>query len=109
MDTNSLEKTDSVTYTNKSNIYQINNWILGDKKIGIKDNIYVIKTNVSTDTVNQIKYEKYSETIKCNSCFPFGDGSATVINYKGFSFQHEQMKYYDKDTLMIQKYRVPTM
>lgn len=103
LDTSSFEKIDSVTFTNESNIYQIYDWILGNKKIEIKDYSYIIKTNVSADTINKVKYEKYSKTIKCNSCFPFGDGSATVIDYRGFSFLHGSTKYNDKDTLMIKK------
>jgi hypothetical protein len=103
LDLNSIEKIDSISFFTESNIYKISKWILEDKKIEIKDYSYIIKTNVSADTINHINYEKYSKTIKCNSCFPFGDGSATVINYRGFSFQHVHTKYNDNDTLVIKK------
>jgi len=77
--------------------------MLNDRKIVIKDYNYIIKTNVSSDTIYNIKYEKYSKKVECNTCYPFGDGTATVITYKNFSYYFRQNKYEDKETLIIKK------
>ena len=103
LDKYSFKKVDSIIYDNGFYNYRIYNGILSNKEIEIKDYSYIIKTNVSEDTIDQVKYDKYSETIKCNKCFPFGDGSATVINFKGFSFRHGKFQYIDNDTLNIKK------
>jgi PBP1b-binding outer membrane lipoprotein LpoB len=103
-DTNSFKAIDSITYLYSiSNSFQLYNWMLNDKKIEIKDYNFIIKTNVSSDTIYQIRYEKYKEKIECNTCYPFGDGTATVTNYKNFSYYYRQNKYMDNDTLVIIK------
>jgi hypothetical protein len=103
-DTNSFKEIDSVVYLyGLSNSLHIYNWMLNDKEIEIKDFNFIIKTNVSSDTIYRIKYKKYIEKIECNTCYPFGNGSATVINYKDFSYYYRQNKYEEKDTLVIQK------
>jgi PBP1b-binding outer membrane lipoprotein LpoB len=103
-DTNSFKAIDSVTYLYSiSNSFQIYNWMLMDKKIELKDYSFIIKTNVSSDTICKIRYEKYKKKIECNTCYPFGDGIATVINYKNFSYYYRQNKYVDHDTLVIIK------
>ena len=103
LDTNSLKAFDSISYSNDLNELTIYHWFLENKKIEIKNYSYLIRTNASVDTINHIEYEKHSETIKCNICFPVGDGSATVITYSKFSFQHNRTKYMDNDTLIIKK------
>ena len=59
VDTNSFKPIGSVYF----NLYSISNtltiydWMLNDRKIVIKDYNYIIKTNVSSDTIYNIKYE----------------------------------------------------
>lgn len=77
--------------------------MLMDKKIELKEYNFIIKTNVSSDTISKIRYEKYKNKIECNTCYPFGDGTATVINFKNFSYYFRQNKYADHDTLVIIK------
>jgi PBP1b-binding outer membrane lipoprotein LpoB len=104
VDTNSFKAIDSVTYLySVSNSFRIYNWMLNDKKIELKDYSFIIKTIVSSDTIYQIRYEKYKKKIECNTCYPFGDGTATVINYKDFSYYYRHNKYVDNDTLVIIK------
>ena len=93
---------DSVLYTNQ-NYVRIENWMLNFKKIEIKDYSFILKTNFLIDTIKDISFEIYSKKINCNKCFPFGDGSATVTNYKNFSFVFKDIKYTDQDTLIIEK------
>lgn len=101
-DIHSSKLIDSVVYLYSiSNTFKIYNWMLLDKEIEIKDYNYIIRTDVSVDTINQIMYEKYNEKIECNTCYPFGDGTATVINYKNFSYYNKEIKYVDKDTVVI--------
>ena len=103
VDTSSFKTIDSIVYLYSiSNNFQIYNWMLRDKKIEIKDYNFIIKTNISSDTIYKIKYEKYNEKIECNTCYPFGDGTATVINYKNFSYCFRQNKYVN-ETLVIKK------
>ena len=105
VDTNSFKPIDSLSFNlySISNTLSIYDWMLNDREIEIKDYSYIVKTNVSSDTIYNIKYEKYSEKVECNTCYPFGDGTATVNTYKNFSYYFQQHKYEDKETLIIKK------
>jgi len=105
VDTNSFKPIGSVYFNlySLSNSLTIYDWMLNDRKIDIQDYNYIIKTNVSSDTIYKIRYEKYNEKVECNTCYPFGDGTATLINFRNFSYYFRQIKYEDKQSLTIKK------
>ncbi|HEY8402198.1 MAG TPA: hypothetical protein VIK89_13105 [Cytophagaceae bacterium] len=81
---------------------KLNERIVQGKTIEIKDYVFLVKTNVSTDTIYKVDYEKYSEEIECNKCFLRND-SETAIMYRDLSFHNNGIKYYQNDTLKIFK------
>lgn len=97
---------DSVKYNYFDNQFTINKWLMddvfGDKR-EFNQYCFVLKINSQCDTIKEINYDRTSEQITCNSCFPFGDGSATVTNHENLSFIINQKLYEDVDSVSISK------
>lgn len=64
--------------------------------------LFLIPGRIKTDTLSEISYSFQTEKINCNSCFPFGDGSATQTTIASFNanFNSKQLNNII-DTLFI--------
>lgn len=95
---------DSVETNYPKDEIEIDKWVLNsafDEKLEIKDYNFILKLKDRCDTLYNICYERYSEQIKCNKCFPFGNGDATVTNYRDLNFTYKDSLYMDGDTIII--------
>lgn len=89
---------------NKTPVITLNKWVMhevfGDKReFGQYD--YILHSTGSIDTLDAITYERTAEQIDCNTCFPFGDGSATVTDFKSLAFEINDQLYTAKDTVTL--------
>jgi hypothetical protein len=61
-----------------------NNFFEGE----LRDHYFIVEIGTRKDTINNIEYDLFSSTIKCNSCFPFGSEKVNVSDFENFSFSH---------------------
>jgi hypothetical protein len=65
---------------------------------------YVFHIAGDIDTLSEINYSLKSDKVECNSCFPFGDGSATQVSVDNFTYNFNQAVITSKtDTLILKK------
>ena len=63
---------------------------------------YVISSvRNGSDTLRNIVYGKRIEKVPCNTCFPAGDGSATIMTVENMVFIHWGQLYLLGDTLVL--------
>lgn len=60
-----------------------------------------IKWENKEESVSNIHSNFVEEKVKCNTCFPFGDGSGKVLTSKNFSYQNKNQTYHLGDTLYL--------
>ena len=96
---NTLQIEDSITEpyaTRYDNLYSRNSDIRAYK--------YIIKFPFGrVDSITSVNYTEYTEEVKCNECFPAGNGYEDVTNYKDFSLTYNGAVYYNPDTLYISR------
>jgi hypothetical protein len=74
--------------------------IFGDQR-EFREYAYVLNILSRKDTVHNIYYERKSDKIDCNKCFPFGDGSSLITDYKNLEFAVNEELYSGSDTIFI--------
>lgn len=102
---------DSVEINNISSynpIFSISNnslKVFFKRVIELKDFNYVIKISTIEylDTIKNINYDRNSYNVDCNTCFPFGNGSATQLRIENFEFKNKGVIYHKNDILIIMK------
>src|ERR1700757_359788 len=76
-------------------------WLQDKQKEALNYN-YVISGPYNTpDTIFGMTYNKTANQVKCNTCFPTGNGDATVIDFKNFQVQYKGVSHKSGDTLFI--------
>src|SRR6185436_3648926 len=99
-------------YSNSDNIpyavFHLDNYMIkgkmGKGDISSYNYLFVIQDSIKIDTLSRVKYSLHSEKISCNSCFPFGDGSATQTTINNFSCLFNSEIITNKtDTLKIER------
>jgi hypothetical protein len=109
LDKTSLEPLDSVRcsfYTLLNGNYgsRLDTYTLSPYR-SLRESAYLIAQRKLgfADTLTDISYTLKPEKIKCNSCFPFGDGSATVVRLRNFSYRHNGQTRTSLDSLLLKK------
>ncbi len=85
-------------------VFIVDKWLMNDvfgDKREIRQYNYLLKTGVNIDTLHDITYERTTEKTECNTCFPFGDGSATVTDFKSLAFKINDQLYTGIDTVTL--------
>lgn len=95
---------DSLEFSNPYNHFVIDKWLMyalfGDKR-EFKEYDYLLKLGDRQDSLTNINYDRTSEKIDCNNCFPFGDGSATITDFENLEFMINHELYVGVDTVLI--------
>ncbi len=98
------KRIDSIEISDSYNYFVIDKWLMytlfGDKR-EFKQYDYLLKTEDRKDSLTNIQYNRTSEKIDCNDCFPVGDGSATVTNFEHLKFTINQKLYVGTDTVRM--------
>lgn len=82
----------------------IENSSLRNQGFELKDFAYKVRVGETmTETLQAITYEQFTRQVDCNSCFPAGNGSAVVKDFKDFNFSYRGKLYYRDDTVQIIK------
>ncbi|MBX3162961.1 MAG: hypothetical protein KF900_00655 [Bacteroidetes bacterium] len=107
LDTHSFSPKDSLIFSNgETNTTIPNEYMIGGLFGGTQELSayrYLVKTNVSSDTIHQIKYDYYKESIPCNQCSDGGYEYQTVTKFRNFNFLLNQTKFVDTTVLTITK------
>ncbi|MFN6947221.1 MAG: hypothetical protein ACK4ND_19945 [Cytophagaceae bacterium] len=103
LDKTSLQKIDSASFSQVREYFIIGSTTMGNRKIELKNYSFLLETDVTSDTITGIDYQRYSKEIKCNNCLLIDDGKMTVFKYKDFIYKHDQSEYSDNDTLVIKR------
>lgn len=105
LDKETHELIDSVEFSNSDNHLTIDKWLMydifGDMR-EFKQYDYLLKLSNRQDSVTNIKYDRTVELIDCNSCFPVGDGSATITDFENLEFSINDVSYVESDTVVIE-------
>jgi hypothetical protein len=64
---------------------------------------YVVRVSQSRDTIHNISYHQYQETIKCNTCFPAGNGDATVTRFRDLRYDLNGTTFYGSEEIFIRR------
>ena len=99
----SQEIIDSIILENTQD-FTLNKWVMQevfDDKREFKQYDYMLITNAKEYSVHSINYERTSEKTECNTCFPFGDGSATVTDFNSLAFKINHMHYEEIDSVLL--------
>ena len=105
LDKKTLKLIDSAEISNHNNCFVIDKWFMNDMfgdKREFKQYDYVVKISDRLDSLTDIKYERTTEIIDCNDCFPVGDGSAMITNFTNLEFKINQEIYLGNDTVTIE-------
>ena len=62
---------------------------------------FVIKWQNGQEEISHPQADFRKDKIKCNSCFPFGDGSETIDTFSNFTYQHGNETFHRFDTLFL--------
>jgi len=104
IDKGTHDKIDSISFSNTDHYFVIDKWLMynifGDYREFYKYD-FLLKLQNRQDQVTNIKYDRTSDKIDCNSCFPFGDGSATITDFENLEFRVNNVSYSKKDTVVI--------
>ncbi len=98
---------DSMEVNYPQNQFVIDKWFMynlfGDKR-EFKMYSYLLALKSRQDTLYDIQYDRSTEKIDCNSCFPFGDGSAALTNYENLEYVINDNFYQNIDSVFMYKH-----
>lgn len=96
---NAFSIKDSINLQYKKSII-ISDYTFREKSNDIRDYSYIIKTQLTSDTISKVSYTVETETIECNECI-LGKDYQDISVYNNFRYQHKGLVHQGNDTLVI--------